>query len=56
MRIVAFIIVIGLTGCVETPLLNLDNETRIKAREEGKTYNIEELQSMKSSSFRQLRV
>jgi S1-C subfamily serine protease len=47
MRIVAFVIVIGFTGCVEIPLLTLDNESRIKLREEVKTFNIEELQSMK---------
>ncbi len=46
-RIIALIIVIGLTGCVEVPLLNLGNESRIKVREEVKTYDIEELQSMK---------
>jgi outer membrane protein len=51
MRIVTSIIVIGLTGCVETPLLNLDSESRMKVREEVKTYNIEELQNMK---YRQL--
>ena len=45
--IVTFIILAGLTGCVETPLVNLDDESRIKVRDEVKTYNIEELQSMK---------
>jgi S1-C subfamily serine protease len=40
-------ILIGFTGCVETPRINLDNESRLKLREEVRTYNIEELQSMK---------
>ena len=55
-RIIALIIVIGLTGCVEVPLLNLGNESRIKVREEVKMYDIEELQSMKYKQLTPMRL
>lgn len=47
LRTIPFVIVIGLTGCVETPLVNLDNESRLRVREEVRIYDLEELQSVK---------
>ena len=44
--IVTFIILAGLTGCVEAPHVRLDHEPRIRLREAVRNYSSEELQGI----------